>query len=149
VAVVGVAVVAALVAVLRWVRRNLVAVTVSGASMEPTLRHGDRVLVRRAPIGAVRAGQVVVVAAGKPVGDLPRDYPLWMIKRLVAAPGEPVPRQAVPILASAVERAVPEGRMVVLGDNAAGADSRQLGYFHTANLLGVVVRRFPGARRAR
>ena len=127
-----------------WARRHLVAVAVSGSSREPTLRHGDRVLVRRCPLTAVRPGRMIVVAAGKPVGRLPRNYPLWMIKRLVAAPGDPVPRELVPVLASVPEQAVPDGRMVVLGDNPAGADSRQLGYFYAANVLGVVVRRLGG-----
>ena len=109
--------------------------------MEPTLRHGDRVLVRRCPLSAVRPGRMVVVAAGKPVGRHTSDYPLGIIKRLVAVPGDPVPRRLVPVLASVPEQAVPDGCMVVLGDNPVGADSRQLGYLYAANLLGVVVRR--------
>ncbi|WP_372441450.1 S26 family signal peptidase [Plantactinospora mayteni] len=139
------AVVAALAAAAWWARRRLVVVTVRGSSMQPTFQHGDRVLVRRAPITAIRPGQVVVVAAGRPVGPLPPDYPLWMIKRLRAAPGDPVPRDEVPALASVPEQTVPAGRMVALGDNPAGADSRQLGYFYTANLLGVVTRRLTRA----
>ncbi|MDW5330299.1 S26 family signal peptidase [Plantactinospora sp. KLBMP9567] len=128
-----------------WARRRLVVVTVRGSSMLPTFQHGDRVLVRRAPITAIRPGQVVVVAAGRPVDPLPPDYPLWVIKRLRAAPGDPVPRHEVPALASVPEQTVPADRMVALGDNPAGADSRQLGYFYTANLLGVVTRRLARA----
>jgi signal peptidase I len=104
------------------------------------------VLVRRAPITVIRSGQVVVLAAGNPAGTPPLDYPLWMIKRLAAAPGEPVPRGTVPLLASAPDQIVPDARMVVLADNPTGSDSRQLGYFHTANLLGVVVGRLPRTR---
>lgn len=121
-----------------WLRRTLVIVTVSGESMEPTFRHGERVLVRRARIDSVRPGQVVVVAPGRPQ-RLTRDYPLWMIKRLRAGPGDPAPRDEIPALGA--EPIVPRARMVVLGDNPSGSDSRQLGYFYTANLLGVVVRR--------
>jgi signal peptidase I len=124
-----------------WLHRHLVVVTVQGTSMEPTLRHGERVLVRRASITAIRTGQVVVVAPGKPAGPLSPDYSMWMIKRLLAAPGDPVPRREVPILDSVPETTVPPGQMVVIGDNPASGDSRQLGYFYTANLLGVVVRR--------
>lgn len=125
-----------------WLRRGLVLVTVEGASMEPTFRDGERVLVRRARIESVRPGQVVVVAPGRP-RRLPPDYPLWMIKRVRAVPGDRVPREEIPILATGPETTVPAARMVVLGDNPAGSDSRQLGYFYTANLLGVVVRRLP------
>jgi len=139
----GALAVAALVALaVWWARRTLVIVTVSGESMEPTFRHGDRVLVRRAGIDAVRPGQVVVVAPGRPQ-RLTKDYAFWMIKRLRAVPGDPVPRDEVPILRSEPGSTVPEARMVVLGDNPSGSDSRQLGYFYTANLLGVVVRRLP------
>lgn len=134
----------ALVALLAawWLRRTLVVVTVNGESMEPTFRHGERVLVRRVGISSVRRGQVVVVAPGRPQ-RLSRDYPLWMIKRLRAVPGDPVPRDEVPMLGAEPEPTVPAARMVVLGDNPSGSDSRQLGYFYTANLLGVVVRRLP------
>ncbi|WP_328853329.1 S26 family signal peptidase [Micromonospora globbae] len=136
---------AALAAAGWWARRHLVVVTVRGSSMQPTFQHGDRVLVRRAPITAVRSGQVVVVAAGRPVGPRPPDDPLWMIKRLRAVPGDPVPRGEVPALASVPEQTVPAGRLVALGDNPEGSDSRQLGYFHAANLLGVVTLRLARA----
>lgn len=137
----GALVVGALAALLAawWLRRTLVVVTVNGESMEPTFRHGERVLVRRTRINSVRPGQVVVVAPGRPQ-RLSRDYPFWMIKRLRAAPGDLVPRE-VPMLGEGPEPTVPAARMVVLGDNPSGSDSRQLGYFYTANLLGVVVRR--------
>jgi signal peptidase I len=109
-----------------WLRRRFVAVTVTGRSMEPAYRHGDRVLVRRAALPAVRAGQVVVLAA--PHGG-------WMIKRAAALPGDPVPA-----LLGRGEPAVPAGALVVLGDNTAlSGDSRRMGYFDGASLLGVVV----------
>lgn len=127
----------------RWAYRNLVAVTVTGSSMEPTFRAGDRVLVRRLPVTKVQRGQVVIVAAGRPVGPPPPDHPLWMIKRLLAVPGDPVPRSTVPALATVPEDVVPDARMVVLSDNPDGSDSRQIGYFYGENLLGVVVRRLP------
>ncbi|GAA0242786.1 S26 family signal peptidase [Cryptosporangium japonicum] len=129
-----------------WVRRNLVVVRVTGFSMEPTYRSGDRVLVRRCAVSAVRAGQVIVILAGKAVGGPPRvDDPGWVIKRVAAAPGDPVPRTRVPALGAVAEDVVPDDCLVVLGDNPAGTDSRQFGYYVGANLLGAVVR--PRAER--
>ncbi|MDL4772526.1 MULTISPECIES: hypothetical protein [Thermomonosporaceae] len=56
----------------------------------------------------------------------------------------PVPRNAVPALAAVPERAVPDGRLVAVGDDpSASSDSRELGYFHGDLLLGVVLRRLP------
>lgn len=126
-----------------WVRRNFVVISVRGASMEPTYHHGDRVLIRRTGADGVRVGQVVVIVAGTPVGAPTLDNPLWMIKRLAAVPGDPVPHDRIPRLRDVPERTVPDGRLIVLGDNPDGSDSRQLGYFFTANLLGVVIRSLP------
>ncbi|WP_433061005.1 signal peptidase I [Dactylosporangium sp. CS-033363] len=128
---------ALLVAALAVLRRRFMAVTVSGVSMQPTLQPGDRVLVRRAGLGTVKAGQVVV---------LHDDGAELMIKRAVAVPGDPVP--AIDVTGTAVldGRTVPPGRMVVLGDNPAfSLDSRRLGFLPGERLLGVVVRRLsPG-----
>jgi signal peptidase I len=111
-------------------RTGYVAVRVDGVSMEPTLRPGDRVLVRRMRPHRLRRGQVVVFA--HPGGDTP-----YLVKRAVALPGDPVP----PLPGLAGSR-VPAGSLVVLGDNPhASFDSRQAGYFAADTLLGVVVRR--------
>ena len=135
-----------------WARRRFVVVTVLGESMAPTFAHGDRVLVRRVRLARARPGAVVVAAWGRPVpggpfpltieepvpGEPPTIDP-WIVKRLVAGPGDPVPdviRVKVP------DREVPPGRFLMLGDNvAASADSRQIGYAHAEYLLGVVVGR--------
>jgi hypothetical protein len=61
------------------------------------------------------AGQVVVVAAGRPVGRPGLDNPLWMIKRLAAVPGDPVSRPHVPALRDVPEDTAPEACLVVLG----------------------------------
>jgi signal peptidase I len=126
-----------------WARRNLVIISVKGESMEPTYHRGDRVVVRRTGANGLQVGQVIVVAAGKPVGLPTLENPLWMIKRLVAVPGDPVPHDRIPRLRDVPERTVPDGCLIVLGDNPAGTDSRQLGYFFTGNLLGVVIRSLP------
>ncbi|MFD8379334.1 S26 family signal peptidase [Streptomyces sp. NPDC059679] len=145
-------------AIVLWLSRRWAVVTVRGPSMEPAYRDGDRVLVRRSP--SPRRGQVVVVeqAAGRQSGQR---QPLsaaagavavagraWLIKRVAAVPGDPVPREAGPALAESAGRRVPEGALVLFGDNAAvSVDSRTLGFFPRNRILGVVVRVLPAARR--
>lgn len=135
--------------------RRLVAVTVRGTSMEPTYRDGDWVLVRRGlpPL----PGQVVVAEpalVGPPWRDVPVRRPgqrWWLVKRVAAVPGDPVPRADVPALADVPEQRVPAGKLVLLGDNQyASLDSRRLGYFPAERVLGTVVRRLTsGATTAR
>lgn len=129
-----------------WARRHLVVITVRGTSMLPVLEPGDRVLIRRIGISGLRKGQIVVARPGRPMRRLALDDPLLVIKRVVAVPGDPVPRSAVPALRDVPESTVPPEHFVVLGDNPAGTDSRQLGYFHGSYLIGVVIR--PVARRS-
>lgn len=127
------------------VRRAIAVVAVTGQSMEPALTAGDRVIVRRTGLQAVRAGQIVVVEApgawtGPPAGrDLRRD---WMIKRAAAIPGDPLPAGLPAMLAG--DARVPAGKLVVLGDNPESSmDSRSLGYVPGDRLLGVVTRPLP------
>lgn len=131
-------------------RRRYVLVTVRGESMEPTLGHGDRVLADRTRIGDIRVGDVVVLEPGRPrpVLAVPGSRPstaepaYWMIKRVVAVPGDPVPPGSVPARHATPDAVVPRGKLVVIGDNAAASsDSRQLGYFHVEQVLGVARRR--------
>lgn len=129
-----------------WLRRRYVIVTIDGASMMPTYRPGDRVLVRRTSVRAIQPGQVVVAGWPRtpgldPVGVASLDGK-WLIKRVAAIPGTPVPRQQVPALRGVPDPVVPEDRLVLLGDNAAMShDSRQCGYFSAEDVLGVAVRR--------
>lgn len=122
-----------------WLRRRYVMVSVDGPSMEPAYRSGDRVWVRRVPVQQVRPGDVVVVRL-----DFPDDWDLaakepWSIKRVTAAPGDPVPPADVP--AGTPEATVPGGCLVVRGDHADRSyDSRHCGYVPGERLLGVVVR---------
>ncbi|MEO3925051.1 signal peptidase I [Micromonosporaceae bacterium B7E4] len=110
-----------------WLQLNWLVVTVSGPSMRPTLQPGDRILVRRASAGRIRTGQVVVL-------NTPFEL---IIKRVAAVPGDRVP----PGLAADDEDLVPPGRLILLGDNPGrSADSRQLGYYDSAKLIGVAVR---------
>nr|WP_323373518.1 signal peptidase I [Plantactinospora alkalitolerans] len=134
----GIAVAVAVAVLL--LRRTFVVVTVSGESMLPTLRPGDRVLVRRVPLRRVRRGQLVVIES--PARGLPMpENPPWLVKRAVALPGEPVPSE-MPALPETDDGRVPADRFVILGDNILRSfDSRRAGYFSADTLLGVVVRR--------
>ncbi|MER7004833.1 S26 family signal peptidase [Dactylosporangium sp. NPDC000555] len=139
-------VVAGIVAGIVWLRYRFVVVTVAGHSMAPTFEPGDRVLARRARLGRVRAGDIVVVGpAGRTPAALPppgHGHP-WIIKRAVAVPGDRVPRERVPALAAVAEATVPPGKLVLLGDGPHSSDSRQVGYFDGARLVGRAVYRLP------
>lgn len=129
---------------LLWLRRRTLVVTVTGHSMEPEFRHGGRVLIRRAPVTTIRPGNVVVIeqdpAEAGP--DDPKQGPHLMIKRVVAVPGDPVPRDAFPALRETPTHAVPPGHLVVAGDNPKESyDSRHYGYVPADRFIGVVVRR--------
>jgi signal peptidase I len=126
-----------------WLRRNWAVITVEGPSMEPTFHAGDRVAVRRTPGFTVSSGDVVVIERhdGSPAQCSRRargwDARRWMIKRVGAVAGEPVP-EGIPV----PDPVVPDGKLVLLGDNAkASFDSRTVGYFPADHLLGGVVRR--------
>ena len=123
-----------------WARRALVLATVEGSSMEPSLRTGDRVLVRRRGLTAVRRGDLVVLMP--PPERLIRLQPgnRWNIKRVVALPGDPVPAAVTCI--EGVHR-VPRDALVVYGDSPTSVDSRHRGFFTADRLLGVVVRKLP------
>src|SRR2546429_1103790 len=146
---VAVAVAAGAAFMLVRLRRRLVVVTVDGLSMAPTFGSGDRVLVRRMPAAMIRAGQVVVVE--KPGIDRRWKTPevdhdvhrrRWMIKRAVAAPGDAVPGDSLPEHVDGAGGRVPDGMLVLLGDNREDSfDSRQVGYFPADRVLGGAVRR--------
>ena len=129
-------------------RRLFVVIAVDGDSMWPALYPGDRVLVRRTGARRLRRDQVVVVAQpgedGRwtsaslgSVGD-----GKWIIKRVAAIPGDPVPEVCASAVAGPPGGTVPTGKLVLLGDNAGSShDSRQLGYIPAERLLGVVLHR--------
>lgn len=128
-------------------RRRFVVVTVAGASMEPTLRPGDRVLVRRRAFDPLRLGAIVVFR--EPDDDNWPGVPVpraasqrWVIKRIAALPGCAVPDS----VRSAVggTDVVPPGMLVVLGDGARSGDSRQWGFIPADQALGPVVRKLAG-----
>lgn len=134
--------------------RRLVVVRVRGASMEPTYRDGDRVLVRRR--GRIEVGGVVVMEqpgrhmtwAAAPVTGTAGAAEIaergWLIKRVAAVPGDPAPRAGIAALTRVAGDRVPAGRLVLLGDNPrVSVDSRRMGYFPRARILGTVLRTLP------
>jgi signal peptidase I len=112
---------------------NFRVVVVNGPSMEPTYQSGDRLLMTTAYwlFGDIRKGDVVVVM--RPSGEL-------LIKRVVALPGEPVPRDYWSPLVYMMGGRVPEGHLFVVGDNLSRSeDSRQIGAVPVRYVVGKIV----------
>jgi signal peptidase I len=135
--------------------RRLATVTVAGRSMEPTLSDQDRLLAWRSP-RPLRVGDVVVlespydagvvvvdgvtVAWQRPPAGPGETDRRWIVKRVVALSGDPVPKVAVGKLREG--ELVPVGRLLVVGDNPGESyDSRQIGYIPAERVFGLVLRR--------
>ncbi|MFF4951430.1 S26 family signal peptidase [Streptomyces chattanoogensis] len=150
---------------LAWLRMRVIRVEISGISMLPTFRPGDRVLARRVRQSRIATGDVVILASPpRTLAQLQtevRPYEIvswephtsadparkgsWVVKRVAAVPGEPVP---IPVRSRVQGTVVPQGSFVALGDNPADSvDSRHHGYLPLHTILGKVVSRHP--RRAR
>ncbi|MBV9448155.1 MAG: hypothetical protein JO345_19910 [Streptosporangiaceae bacterium] len=115
--------------------------------MLPTLRPGDRVLVRRVTAGGLNVGTVAVARAQHRVSG--RSYqpaaPRLVIKRVAALPGDPVPPSVQ--AATAGVCVVPEGKIVLLSDNPVGIDSRRWGFVPADDLIGPVVAQLPARKQ--
>ncbi|GIE99572.1 S26 family signal peptidase [Paractinoplanes rishiriensis] len=115
-------------------RRRFLVIDVVGDSMAPAYRDGDRVLVRRTR--RFRRGDVVIARHQEGGGYLTS----WLVKRLVALPGDPVPESVLPATGTA-DLFVPAGMTVLIGDHPGSADSRSWGFIPMTDLAGVVVQR--------
>lgn len=132
----------ATVVALWWVRRRYVVVRVDGPSMTPSYLDGDLVLVRRA--ATVARGQVVAFIPRFAPGVTPsaKGGRLWLLKRVAAAPGDPVPPDLGPALLDRAGQPVPDDAFVAVGDNREDSrDSRHDGLVGLDRVRGVVVRK--------
>jgi signal peptidase I len=143
----GMAVAAAAV---RW---RYSVVTVHGSSMEPELADGDRVLARRCGMRRLRPGQLVIFSEPglnhrrRPACLTGAGQDLWVIKRIAAIPGDPVPE--IVRAAAGGAAVVPRRAVVVLGDAPSSRDSRQWGFIPASHILGVGSGKLSGAAPAR
>ena len=112
---------------------NFQTVVVEGRSMEPNFHSGERLLVTRAfwLFGEPSRDDVVVIR------DNEGPHPGFLIKRVVALPGDWVPGSIAP---GRTPMVVPPGHVFVLGDNLAESDdSRRFGPVPISRILGKVV----------
>ncbi|MEV4282248.1 S26 family signal peptidase [Actinoplanes xinjiangensis] len=139
------AAVAAIAGAVLAARRRLLVVEVAGDSMNPAYHDGDRLLVRRTRHPG--RGRVVIAhhqEGGPRTGPVAAHQTSWLVKRLVALPGDPVPDTVRPAVGTAASR-VPPGMTVLLGDHPGSADSRSWGFIPLADIAGVVVTRIGSA----
>ncbi|GHO90067.1 hypothetical protein KSF_001150 [Reticulibacter mediterranei] len=136
--------------------------TVIGASMTPTLKHGDRVLVFRwYPSGRLQRGQVVVLRATPKhtMSDLGRST--WYVKRIVAMGGDTFTQDTAPYPDAEFDELtrnkaqiddagrwhwhISPGHVFVCGDNRESSiDSRIWGPLPTNQIIGIVLGKLPG-----
>lgn len=128
--------------ILRW---RYWVVIVRGQSMEPTLRDGDRLLGRRCGVRRLRTGHVVIFREPDLIDGVRRPAWLtgagrdsWVIKRVAATSGDPVPDSVRAATAGAT--VVPRRAIVVLGDDPVGRDSRDWGFIPANHVLGIGIR---------
>lgn len=140
---------AAVAGALAWVRRNLLLVTVTGLSMTPTLRDGDRVLVLRRAAHRLTVGDVVVLSPPEdPDSGLRRGFG-HHLKRVAALPGDPMPPGIPGGIPGPGGDRVPPEHLIVLSDNPIGIDSRNWGPYPATGVIGVVIAPQRAARRTR
>jgi signal peptidase I len=146
--VIGLVGLTALAAALAAARRRFVVIEVVGDSMAPTYRAGERLLVRHTR--RFRVGDVVLAhhqeGGRRDAGKEPLAT-AWLVKRLAALPGHPVPPSVVRAVGGD-HGPVPAGAAVLLGEDPASADSRSWGFVPLDDIVGVVVTRLATGRPA-
>lgn len=131
----------ALLALVISVRKAVLVVTVTGDSMSPALRHGDRVLVLRRRFAPRPRRDSIVVATPPPgvtIGTLPNSPTPTnlMVKRVTALPGDLTEHGPVP-----------PNHLYLTGDASNhSTDSRRLGPIPAPSILGTVIRKLPTGR---
>lgn len=109
-------------------------VVVSGDSMLPTLKNGQRLLTSKAYwlVGPIREKDIVVVRDKSPTG--------YFIKRVYRLAGGSVEWALAPENTPLGTYTVPPGRVYVLGDNReVSEDSRRFGAIPLEQIIGKVV----------
>ncbi|GGV01416.1 hypothetical protein GCM10010495_10610 [Kitasatospora herbaricolor] len=137
---------ALLAALLVLLRLSVSVLLVSGPSMTPALRHGQRVFFVRPGLARLRTGRIVVVTApaaagtdGRP-GRRPAGARPLLVKRVAALAGEPIPPEVREAAGAAAGDLVPPGQLVLLGDNPGfSTDSRLWGVLPTQSVVGIVL----------
>lgn len=119
-------------------------VTVRGPSMEPDLFDGDELLVRRCRAARLRRGQHVIfrepgLPRRRPVALTWAGQDVWVIKRIAAISGDPVPASVRAAVSGTP--LVPRRSVVVLGNETASRDSRDWGFIPSSHIFGVSIRR--------
>ena len=123
--------------------------------MYPAYADGDRLLARRRPArpraSTATAGTVVVVPR-------PDEHDGWtkspspgttdyFVKRVVAAPGDPVPPNLLASVGARPGDRVPPGVLLIVGDHPWSQDSRQHGYCPADFVTAIVIRRLGTSNR--
>jgi len=130
-------------------RRRWTIVRVRGMSMMPTYADGDRLLVRLGRRGWVRDDVVVFHPPGRRRHSRRPGDPEWLMKRVVAVAGQPIPADVRAAVAAVRADVVPAGCLVVRGDNPQSYDSRRFGYLRASDVVGTAVRMLAPYKAAR
>ena len=109
--------------------------------MVPSIQPGERLLILRRR-RRVRVGSIVALRSpfgSRASAGAASGY--WLIKRVVAISGEPLPAVVLHEYLGQPQMTVPEGAIVVLGDHPASQDSKQWGPIPRELVVGIMVRR--------
>jgi signal peptidase I len=128
----------AALAALWHLRRRYLVVTVSGHSMMPTLRNGQKLVARRWRGAALARAQIIVFVPPLPAEQRASPDVIYRVKRIVALAGDPAPPWLPPLAGGATLIRVPPGMVAVLGDNPRSEDSRAYGCVPEAAILALV-----------